>query len=392
MGGSWNICGLNMALARRGVIVKDKVFQNLKPSELQQKGATIAEPLSGIPVHVRGNALGGTSQISKAQFSKLLKQVTEHLSSVSEIFVHDGAIGSFPKCDAKVRVVSDSPSAVISLSSVLWRATTRAVSHDSCPLTIYVATSMSLSGRNILGLGAQQNNAFIAADVERPSLVLCGKSFLDAKGTKEALAALAGPIIYSRGGLPLSSGLLVFGDSMVILFAPEDVIQSCSYLLVSADTGIILSSQGVSPLFAGGKAGESYLLKFPNAVVFVSSDSSGTIPSASKLSPGQAAYHFLAGYQNGKFLPAYSNGPLAIDPLELAKTLLTKMKENQIPSFLINVTQGEKMITGQDLIKLVQCTLSNKTPPFESKGGGLQRKYKSFISGKFIGLPEEFSF
>ena len=69
-------------------------------------------------------------------------QVTSHLSSISDIYVHDGAIGSSSKCDAKVRVISDSPSAVLSLSNVLWKTPTRAVSHDSCPLTVYVASSL----------------------------------------------------------------------------------------------------------------------------------------------------------------------------------------------------------------------------------------------------------
>ena len=41
-GGSWHSHGLNSALAGKGVLVLDKVFQNLKSSELFQKGATVA--------------------------------------------------------------------------------------------------------------------------------------------------------------------------------------------------------------------------------------------------------------------------------------------------------------------------------------------------------------
>ncbi|KAE8077501.1 hypothetical protein FH972_016060 [Carpinus fangiana] len=382
--------GLNWALAGKGVIVKDKAFQNLEPSELKQKGATIAESLSGLPVHVRGSIVKGASELSKGQFDKLLKQVTSKISSISNVFVHDGAIGSSPKCDAKVRVISDCPSAVLSLSNVLWKTPTRAVSHDSCPLTVYVATSISSGvGKNI---GSKGNKGFVAADIERSSLILCGKAFSDTNGIKEALAALSGPIISSRGGLPLPARLLVSGDSVILLFAPEETIQSCADSLVSADAGVILSSQGVAPYFQSGKVGGLNLFKLPAAVVLASSDSSGVIPSVSRLSPGQAAYHFLAGYQNGKFTPAYSNCPSSTDPLELAKAFLSKLQENQISSFLINVNEGEKNITGKDLVKLVESTLSKNSPTFQAKGGDLQEKYKSFLSGKFQELPEEFSF
>ena len=68
--------------------------------------------------------------------------MTSHISSISNVFIHDGAIASSPKCDAKVRVISDSPSAILSFSDILWKTPHRAVSHDSCPLTVYVATSV----------------------------------------------------------------------------------------------------------------------------------------------------------------------------------------------------------------------------------------------------------
>lgn len=378
--------GLNSALAGKGVIVQEKAFRNLTPSELQQK-----EPLLGLPVYVRGKFLGGSSEITKAEFSRLLKQVTTHISSISDIFVHDGAIGSFPKIDAKVRVISDSSSAVYPFSDILWKTSSRAVSHDSCPITVYAASSISSSAAEALGLGNQGNDGFIAADAERSSLILCGKAFADVRNTKEALAALAGPIISSRGGLLLSARILGCCDSVVLLFATEDTIR-CSDLLVSADSGVVLSPHGVFPLFQNGNPGGPHLLKLPAAIILVTSDSSRVIPPVSKLSSGQVAYHFLAGYQNGKFIPAYGVGLSCIDPVELAKALFSKLKDYQIPSFLINANEGEKRKTGADLVNLVQSTLKENILPFKVKGGGLRGRYKNFLSGMYPKLPKEFSF
>lgn len=53
-----------------------------------------------------------------------------------------------------------------------------------------------------VGLGAQGNSGLIAADIERSSLILCGEASADTSGIKEALAALSGPIIAARGGIP----------------------------------------------------------------------------------------------------------------------------------------------------------------------------------------------
>ncbi|XP_011044466.1 PREDICTED: uncharacterized protein LOC105139646 isoform X2 [Populus euphratica] len=174
---------------------------------------------------------------------------------------------------------------------------------------------------------------------------------------------------------------LLVCNSVIVIFAPEDTIQTCAGKLVSADAGVILSSQGVVPYFQTRNSGEPGSFKFPSAIVYATSDSSGTIPCISKLSPCQAAYHFLAGYQNGKFVPAYSDSP-SIDTLEFAKalssevknesllnhlmstemirypilltTILTQicksihlfmLKDNQIPSLLVNVKEGERSLT-----------------------------------------------
>lgn len=50
---------------------------------------------------------------------------------------------------------------------------------------------------------------------------------------------------------------------MILLFAPEDTIQRCANLLVSADAGVIVSSHGVAPLFQTGDSGGPYTFKLP---------------------------------------------------------------------------------------------------------------------------------
>ncbi|XP_048326560.2 uncharacterized protein LOC107414837 isoform X2 [Ziziphus jujuba] len=375
--------GLHWALAGKGVIVKDKVFRNLHSSELQQHGAIISESLSGLPVRVRGHVFGEASEISRAQYSKLLKQVTNHISSISKIFVHDGAIGLSPKYDAKVRIISDSPSAVLSLSNILWKTPSRAVSHDSCPLTLYVATSISV----VLYHAVQMLRRVSVLDLKE--VMDLSLPILRVHHLFYVVKLLRMQMELKKLFLPCLHLSFLHGEDFLYL---QDTVRSCADLLLSADAGVILSSDGVATLFPNGSPGDSNLFKLPAAVIITSSDSSGVIPLVSKLSPAQAAYHFLAGYQKGKFMPAYSKGPSSFDALELAKAFLSKLKENEISSFLVNVSGAEKRLTGKDFIKLVESALSEDIPPFQAKGSDLQKKYKNFLSGKFQELPEEFSF
>ncbi|XP_047063742.1 uncharacterized protein LOC124671414 [Lolium rigidum] len=393
--------GLNWAIAARGVVVKDKVFYNLEPAELQKSGTTYAERLSGIPLHVKGNVIGGFLGVSGSQFAKLLKQVTFHLSSISSLYVQDGAIGSSAAAefDVKVRVISDNPSAIMSLSNVLQKVADRAVSHDTCPLTIYVASSISTNVRNALGSGTQYANGVAAADIERSSLILCGKAFSDSSMLKDALTALAVPISSARGGLPVPGWLMYSGGSAILLFAPVEVIKSCSEIqaaLLSTDTGAIISSKQSSVLFPRNSRAPTLFTK-PTTVIVVSSDSTDALPVLSKLSPGQAAYHFLAGYQDGKFVPAYNTAPSPFDPLAVANSLFLHLKQHSTPTYLINAKSSGKQIDGKDFMKLIALAQSNNIPhmnkPEDTRVAELKGKYRSFLSGKFGKyLPGEFSF
>ncbi|KAF8651773.1 hypothetical protein HU200_063291 [Digitaria exilis] len=391
--------GLNWAIAGRGVIVKDKVFHNLETSELQKSGATYPDCLSGIPLHVRGDVTGGVPNVSKAQFAKVLKLVTFHLSSISCLYVQDGAIGSSAECDAKVRIITDNPSAVMLLSNVLWKIPYRAISHDTSPLTIYATSSISNNIKTLLGSGTQYANGFAAADIERSSLILCGKAFADSAIVKNALTAMAAPVLSARGGLPVPGWLLCFGGSIVLLFAPVEIIRFCSEIqnaLLSVDCGAAICSKGSTVLFPTKARREPKLFNKPSTAIIVSSDSTGTIPSVSKLSPGQAAYHFLAGYQDGKFVPAYSRGPSPADPLTLANSLFSHLKEDDTPAYLINAMHSGKYTDGKGFMKLLELALSHNPPDIKTEDfrvGELKGKYRSFLSSKFGKcLPGEFSF
>ena len=199
-----------------------------------------------------------------------------------------------------------------------------------------------------VGLGPNENGGFIAVDYEQPTLILCGKDFSDTSALKGALKSVAAPTISAHSALPLPAWLLAHGESIVLLFASEKTVQSFPTLqkvLVSNGAGVVLGLDGVETIFKSKDSKAPNLFKFPSSIIMLAADSSGVIPSISKLTPGQVAYHFLAGYQNGNFVPAYESGPMSLDPVIVAKDL------SSISSFLANVNVGEKHITGEEILK-----------------------------------------
>ncbi|KAL5647226.1 hypothetical protein ACJX0J_041581, partial [Zea mays] len=181
------------------------------------------------------------------------------------------------------------------------------------------AHSFSNDVKTVLGSGTQYANGFAVADIKRLSLILCAI-------VKDALTAMTALILSARGGLPVPGWILSLGGSIVLLFAPVEIMMSCVEIhiaLLSIDCGAVISSKGSTVLFPTKASKEPKLLTKPSAVIIISYDSSGAIPSICKPSPGQAAYHFLAGYHDGKFIPAYSKAPSSVDPLALASSLFS---------------------------------------------------------------------
>lgn len=68
-------------------------------------------------------------------------QVTAFLANSQKIYVHDGAVGSSPLSDAKVRTISDNPSSALLFRSILEPVPTRQVSSQVFPFTVYIASN-----------------------------------------------------------------------------------------------------------------------------------------------------------------------------------------------------------------------------------------------------------
>lgn len=392
---------LNWALATKGVFPKAEVLRNLKEAELQRYGAAAEDNISSCGVYAHASFSTGANDITKTQFNKLLKQVQSHLSSLSKLFVHDGAIGSYPAEDVGVRSICDDASAAAAIKNVLNRTPLRVVRAEGFPLTVYVASGFCPSALEQLGFTSKAESNFAAADYDRCALILGGKAFANASVVKKTLAALAAPSLLSKGGLPLSARILLQGDSTVLLLAPESVAQGSTAILeasVTTDANSAWSAPGgLATLFKSLDAEAPNLFKAPASLILVTVDSSGAIPTISKLTPGQAAYHFLAGYDGKTFVPAYQDGLLSVDPLSLAKELLAKLTSSTIPAFLINASEGEKIMPGKEVLKLIEATISQKLPkgkwkkPSEASVEALKVQYSSFIAKRFPELPEGIS-
>lgn len=97
-------------------------------------------------------------------------------------------------------------------------------------------------------------------------------------------------------------------------------------------------------------------------------------------------------------MPAYESSPISLDPVVVAKELSSQLTKNNISSFLVNVNVGEKHLSGEEILKLVEATLSEKLPsskgqkPSKTAVDDLKVKYTNFMSGRFPDLPKEISF
>ena len=116
-----------------------------------------------------------------------------------------------------------------------------------------------------------------------------------------------------------------------------------------ADTSITQNTRVSYPIYHIENIKKPSVGKNPKNIFFLTADAFGVLPPISKLTPGQAAYHFISGYTAkvagteagvNEPLPSFSacfGAPfMPLHPTVYAEMLSKKMKENGVTVWLVN--------------------------------------------------------
>ncbi|WP_375238984.1 phosphoenolpyruvate carboxykinase (ATP) [Aurantibacter sp.] len=115
------------------------------------------------------------------------------------------------------------------------------------------------------------------------------------------------------------------------------------------DTSITQNTRVSYPIYHIDNIQESSIGKNPKNIFFLTADAFGVLPPISKLTPGQAAYHFISGYtakvagtEAGitepvtSFSACYGAPFMPLHPTKYAEMLSAKMKEAGVTVWLVN--------------------------------------------------------
>ena len=125
--------------------------------------------------------------------------------------------------------------------------------------------------------------------------------------------------------------------------------------------------------------GMNSMAEHPSKIIFLTCDAFGILPAISKLSANQAMYHFISGYTakvagtergvtepQATFSPCYGGPFLTLHPLVYAELLKKKIKEHNVPVYLVNTgwiggsaTSGAKRISIKFTRQMISSILND---------------------------------
>ena len=157
------------------------------------------------------------------------------------------------------------------------------------------------------------------------------------------------------------------------------------------NTSITENTRAAYPLHFIQNAVEPSVGSLPKNIFFLTCDAFGVLPPISKLTPGQAMYHFISGYTakvagteaginepQATFSACFGEPFLPLHPTQYAEILGSKIKENNVKVWLINTgwSGGEYLVGERISLKYTRAMISSV---LEGDLEGVEYNYDDFF-------------
>ena len=339
-----------------------------------------------------------------AVFDRLLVKVQEHLNSVENVFVKDAFCGADKDYRMPVRLVTEKAWHAAFMHNMFIRATEEEIPSHIPEFTILHAPEMKSSMSD-----GVNSDVFVIIALDRGMVIIGGTHY--AGEIKKAIFTIMNHILPSKGLLPMHCSANTDGENAALFFGlsgtgkttlsadpnralvgddehgwsdngvfnfeggcyaklirlskeDEPAIYATTKMPGSILENVVLNADG-SPDFDNGSLTQntrgSYPIEFienrtpdsmagnPNNVVFLTCDAFGVLPPLSRLTPEQAAYHFMSGYTakvagtemgvtepQATFSTCFGAPFMPRHPSIYADLLSKKIRENDAKCWLIN--------------------------------------------------------
>ena len=339
-----------------------------------------------------------------AVFDRLLVKVQAHLNSVENVFVKDAFCGADKDYRMPVRLVTEKAWHAAFMHNMFVRATEEEIPSHIPEFTILHVPEMKSSMSD-----GVNSDVFVIIALDRGMVIIGGTHY--AGEIKKAIFTIMNHILPSKGLLPMHCSANTDGENAALFFGlsgtgkttlsadsnralvgddehgwsdngvfnfeggcyaklirlseeDEPAIYATTKMPGSILENVVLNADG-SPDFDNGSLTQntrgSYPIEFienrtpdsmagnPNNVVFLTCDAFGVLPPLSRLTPEQAAYHFMSGYTakvagtemgvtepQATFSTCFGAPFMPRHPSIYADLLSKKIRENDAKCWLIN--------------------------------------------------------
>ena len=343
--------------------------------------------------------------IAEKNFDKLYEKITKYLEKQKEVFIFDGFVGADKKNAHPVRVINEFAYQNLFIRHLLRRPTKAQLKKHKPELTVLVAPGCKANPK----LHGTNSEAFIILNLEKKIIIIGGTKYCGEQ--KKSIFTYMNYILPKKGIFPAHSSVNVGRKKDVAFFfglsgTGKTTLSTDPHRTLIGDDEHAWSSRGVFN-FEGGcyakcinlkretepeifdaikkgavvenvvmnKKGEydffntkytentrvAYPLEYvanvdpkglaghPKTLIFLTYDASGILPPISKLTHGQAMYHFLSGYtskvagtERGIKSPKatfseYFGAPfMPLKPMVYANLLKKYIKKHKTKVFFIN--------------------------------------------------------